>query len=559
MSPSRFRRLLGALKDQASIGLAKSDLDVSIVKATRHEEFPPEEKYIHEILHQTCYSRAHVSASVSGLSRRLNKTRNWTVALKTLLLIQRLLSEGGPVYEEEIFFAKRRGTHLLNMSDFLDSSGSKSWAYSAFVRTYALYLDERLEYKMQGWRGKQRFSGFGEDGQETGGCQDRAPVKATVPPQEMKNDQLFSKLQRLHQLLERFLACRPTGRAKNNLVVFVALYPIVNESFQMYYEMTDIMAILIDRFLEVVVPDCIRIYEMFSRVRKQLEELNEFYSWCKTVGVGRSSEYPEVEQISQKKLELMSEFVRDQMALTQDNRPTSVEPRNDRVQESEDPHEETKESTDSIRALPPPEGFAEPSIQEEKHDEENLELAVIEADLLNLGEDAVATQDHGDSFAMALFDGLGPSTSTSRWAAFDDNTSDWENTLVQSASRFSSQPAVSMGGGFDMLLLNGMYEQGAAAVRINYGSTSSVSIHPAGMPATLLPSAPPANTDPFAPSLRVAPPPYVQMSDLETKHRLLAQEQWLWQQFAQYGMQGQLGFQHLQANPYNMGGYMRSN
>ncbi|KAK4745141.1 hypothetical protein SAY87_011453 [Trapa incisa] len=566
MSPSRFRRLIGAVKDQTSIGLAKSNLDVAIVKATRHEELPAKERYILEVLYLTCYTRAHIRASVSRLSRRLNKTRNWTVALKTLVLIQRLLSEGGPAYEQEIFFATRRGTRLLNVSNFSDSSSSKSWAYSVFVRTYAFYLNERLEYKLQGRRVRQILSRFGEeDQQETGGYQDRAPVRATVPLQEMKIGQLFLKLQHLHRLLERFLACRPIGRAKNNLVVSMALYSIVKESFQMYDEMTDIMAILTDRFMEVDVPDCVRIYEMFSRVRKQLEELNAFYGWCKNVGVGRSFEYPEVEQITQKKLDLMDEFIRDQMALAQRSRDTSGDLKNGSVQKSKDPPEETKKDMNSIKALPPPEGFAGSSSKEEKHKEENmksLQIAVIEADLLNLGEDAVTTQeDHGDNLAMALFDGMGPSTSTSTstssCTALDDNTSDWESTLVQSVSRFSNQPTFSMGGGFDILLLNGMYEQGAAEARMNYGSTSSVAEMTAMVSLPAPPAAGgnglPANMDPFAPSFRVAPPSYVQMYDIETKQGLLAQEKWMWQQY------GQLGFSRLQVNPYNMGGHMRSN
>ncbi|RVW15650.1 putative clathrin assembly protein [Vitis vinifera] len=139
MAPSKIRRALGAVKDQTSIGLAKvgssnslADLDVAIVKATRHEEYPAEERHIREILSLTCYSRAFVSACVNTLARRLNKTKNWTVALKTLMLIHRLLADGDPSYEQEIFFSTRRGTRILNMSDFRDhSSQSNSWDYSA--------------------------------------------------------------------------------------------------------------------------------------------------------------------------------------------------------------------------------------------------------------------------------------------------------------------------------------------------------------------------------------------------------------------------------------------
>lgn len=233
MSPSTFRRAIGAVKDQTSIGLAKvgssaslADLDVAIVKATRHDEYPAEEKHIREILSLTCYSRAFISACVNTLSRRLSKTSSWTVALKTLVLIQRLLADGDPAYEQEIFFSTRQGTRLLNMSDFRDNSKSNSWDFSAFVRTYALYLDERLEYRMQNRRGRRSRFGFDEDEEEPRERErerdryrerdrdrdrDRdREIKAT-PLSEMKTEHLFSKMQHLQLLLERFLACRPTG------------------------------------------------------------------------------------------------------------------------------------------------------------------------------------------------------------------------------------------------------------------------------------------------------------------------------------------------------------
>ncbi|XP_034223756.1 putative clathrin assembly protein At1g03050 [Prunus dulcis] len=221
MTSSKFRRALGAVKDQTSIGLAKvgsstslADLDVAIVKASRHEEYPTEEKYIREILSLTCYSRAYISACVNTISRRLNKTKNWIVALKTLMLVQRLLSEGDPAYEQEIFFSTRRGTRFLNMSDFRDASTSNSWDYSAFVRTYALYLDERLEFRMQSRRGKRSAFGIDEeeDPQEPPhNYANQQSCPRATPVHEMKAEKLFSRMQHVQQLLERFLACRPTG------------------------------------------------------------------------------------------------------------------------------------------------------------------------------------------------------------------------------------------------------------------------------------------------------------------------------------------------------------
>ncbi|CAM8901401.1 unnamed protein product [Rhodiola kirilowii] len=604
--PSKLKKAIGAVKDNTSIGLAKvgsstsvSDLEVAVVKATRHVEYPAEEKHIREILSLTSYSRAYVSTCVSIIARRLNKTKNWTVALKTLMLIHRLLSEGDPSYEPEIFFATRRGTRLLNLSDFRDNSQSNSWDFSAFVRTYALYLDEKLEFRMQGRRGKrsafvadededylrENRSSPGRGGRENDHKHDRLQVAVRATPvREMKADQLFSRGHHLQQLLERVLACRPTGAAKVNRLVIVALYPIVKESFQVYYEITEIMSIMIDQFMEMQVPDCVKVHDSFARICKQFDELDGFYGWCKTVGIARSSEYPEVEKISQKKLDVMDEFIKDKSAMGGKDDHEEEEEKELVEEETKKPEEEVEEEEEDmhkIKALPPPEGFEEEKveIEEEEKVNESQSLAVVqeEADLLNLGADTPTTEQHADSLALALFDGLpktNPAASSApAWQAFATEEN-WEEALVQSASHLSNQP-VSLAGGFDMLLLDGMYQQQAVkAATMGAGATgsaSSVAIGSAGKPAMLALPAPPASSgsgaqqqpayvDPFAASLVVPPPAYVQMSEMEKKQKLLMDEQLMWQQYGRDQMQGHLAYHNVQTahqNPYNTGNYQQ--
>ncbi|KAG8368713.1 hypothetical protein BUALT_Bualt15G0074400 [Buddleja alternifolia] len=586
MAPSKFKKAIGAVKDQTSIGLAKvgtsaslSDLDVAIVKATRHEENPPDERYIREILNTTAYSRTFVNACINTIAKRLNKTKNWVVALKTLMVIHRLLAEGDLAYEQEIFFATRRGTRLLNMSDFRDtfSKSKNAWDYSAFVRTYALYLDEQLEFRMQGRRGKH--SGYGyhaeeEEGGGGGGANATAMVVRGTPVREMKIDAIFSRVHHFMQLLERFLACRPTGAAKDNRVVHVALYPIVKESFQLCYDITEIMGVLIDRFMQLEVPDMVKIHEIFSRVSKQYDELDAFYVWCKTIGIARSSEYPDVEKIPQKKLDMMDDYIREKSTLSQ-KKTRSVEPKPEPVEETQQPEPELEPELDmnAIKALPPPEGFIEENNKEEEEVKEEPKAETKKAqevgDLLNLGADAPSTQEQGDKLALALFDGGPiqnvPESTATPWEAFKESSStgDWELALVQSASHLSNQKA-SLPGGFNTLILDGMYQHGAtthavaSSGLVATGSASSVALGSAGKPAMLALPAPPTgdggsttgNSDPFAASLGVAPPPYVQMSEMEKKQRLLVEEQIMWQQYARDGMQGQVGLGNVQPNPY---------
>lgn len=350
--------------------------------------------------------------------------------------------------------------------------------------------------------------------------------------------------------------------------MMVAIYPIVKESFQIYYKIMEILGILTDRFMELEISDSIKVYDIFCHVSKQFDDLDNFYGWCKNVGISHSSGYPEVEKITQKKLNLMDDFIRNKSALAQTTKAITYEAKLDNEEESEGP-DDKEVDMNATKALPPPDDFVEDSTQEvieelikEEIKEEKIEK---EADLLNLGDDAQSLESHANQLALALFDvDGGVATNTSTLELFSDVTADWESALIQSASALSNKRK-NLAGGFDMMLLDGMYQQGvtnAAMSNTASGSASSVALGSAGRPGTLaLPAPPMANNsnvnlpivDPFAASSTVAPPPYVQISDMEKKQKLLMDEQLMWEQYAKDGMRGQLEL--AQPNSYNMGGY----
>ncbi|XP_031500279.1 putative clathrin assembly protein At1g03050 [Nymphaea colorata] len=552
MSQSKIKKALGLVKDRTSIGLAKvgmatitTDLEVAIVKATRHSSSPPDERHIREIITLTSYSRFHVGSAVSAIAKRIGKTRNWTVALKCLILVHRLLAEGDPSYEQEFTYATRRGTRLLNLSDFRDVSHSDSWDFSAFVRTYALYLDQRLESRM-----KAR--------------DDSLPPK---PFRELGTDKVFARIQSLQHILERFLATRPTGYAKQSRLIIISLYPVVQESFAVYNEITEMMSILIDRFTNLEVPQCVNVYETFSRVGKRLDELDSYYDWSKSVGIARSFEYPVIERVTPRKLQIMDDFICDKSA--------SFARRAQKIAEQE------TQSVLEIKALPAPgddqeKKFAE---EEEKIADEQAEVreetVLPEApkmekvpDLLDLTGDFTA-EENGDRLALALFSGEASSAPAAPLAEAINSAADWELALVESTSNLAAKKA-ELGGGFDVLMLDGLYDghlaNAASGQAASAGSASSMVMIPP-QPGLLALPAPPSgdgsssgtgigsiSSDPFAASTMVAPPPYVQMSDMEKKQVFMVQEQQMWNQYAKDGMQGQLALTQLQYNPYSTPG-----
>ncbi|KAL1557261.1 putative clathrin assembly protein [Salvia divinorum] len=609
MAPSTLRKAIGAVKDQTSIGIAKvasnlaPELEVAVVKATGHDNDPASEKYIREILQLTTYSHGYVSACVVLVSKRLGKTRDWIVALKCLMLIHRLLNEGGVVFQQELMYATRRGTRLLNLSDFRDEAHSNSWDHSAFVRTYALYLDQKLELmayerKQSGKEGEiTRYGGrddrynyresssrgrdydYGRDESNRGYDQDfnepnngmrrsrssgdmGESANYATPLREMALEKIFGKMGHMQRLLDRFLACRPTGLAKNERMILVALYAIVKESFKLYADVCEVLAVLLDKFFDMEHQDCIKAFDAYASSAKQIDELVGFYNWCKDTGVARSSEYPEVQKITDKLLETLDEFVMD--------KTKAMKSPERKVESHPTPQEEQVQDMNEVKALPPPGNITPPPPVEP----EPAKPAV--QDLVDLRE--VTADDQGNQLALTLFAGPVANNGNGSWEAFPSNgevevssawqnpaaeagKADWELALVESASHLCNQKA-AMGGGLDSLLLDGMYDQGVVqhhtnTTKMSGGSASSVALPGAGAsktPVLALPA--PDGTvqtfgkDPFAASLSIQPPAYVQMADMEKKQGLLAQEQMVWQQYSREGMQGQTSFAKIGTAAY---------
>ncbi|GAV82486.1 ANTH domain-containing protein [Cephalotus follicularis] len=602
MATSTIRKAIGAVKDQTSISIAKvagnvaPELEVLVVKATTHDKDPTDEKYIREIINLTSsYSREYTNACVVTISKRLSKTRDWIVALKALMLVHRLLVDGHPLFEEEIVHTTRRGMRVLNMSDFKDEAHSNSWDHSSFVRFYAMYLDEKVEFavyekKLGGGDGRfeerdDRFGmskhgqygesrddfdvGTGRKSRSYGDLNEsdnREPKRGVTPIREIRPERVLGRLDHLLRMLDRVLACRPTGLAKSSRLVNVALYLVVKESFRLYVEICEALGVLLDRFMEMKYGDCVKGFDVYVRAAKMIDELVGFYGWCKDAGIARSSEFPEVQRITDKLLGTLEGFLKE-MA----NKPRS--PEGTREEKPPIKEENPEPDMNTIKALPPPENYSAPA-QPAREPQQPKPHPQQTDDLVNIRDDAVSAEERGNKLALALFSGQSSANTNGSWEAFpshgepevtsawqtpaaESGKADWELALAESASNLSKQKA-TMAGGFDSLLLNGMYDQGAVRQHVSTsqlggGSASSVVLPGLGnsyTPVLALPAPdgtvqPVGNQDPFAASLTVPPPSYVQIADMEKKQHLLVQEQQVWQQYGRDGMQGQVALTKL--------------
>ncbi|KAL8244517.1 hypothetical protein R6Q59_010775 [Mikania micrantha] len=238
----------------------------------------------------------------------------------------------------------------------------------------------------------------------------------------MKPERIFGKMGHLQRLLDRILSCRPTRLARNNRLVLVALYPVVQESFKLYADICEVLAILLDRFFDMDYHDCVKAFEPYANAAKQTNELVGFYNWCKDMGISRFLDYPKVQKINAKLLETLEEFVRDRAKAI--NSP-----------------EKKPEVVKQLRHCP------------------------------------AANKTNGN---WEAFGSNGEPEVTPAWQnlAAEPGKADWELALVETTSILEKQKA-AMGGGLDPLLLNGMYDQGmvrqhVSTSQLSGGSASSV-------------------------------------------------------------------------------------
>ncbi|KAK3134921.1 hypothetical protein QOZ80_5BG0412470 [Eleusine coracana subsp. coracana] len=501
-----WRKAYGAIKDTTTVSLANlnsdfKDLDVAIVKATNHVECPPKERHLRKIVAATSIARprADVAYCIHALARRLAKTRNWIVAMKTLVVIHRLLREGDPTFREELLNFTQRG-RILQLSNFKDDSSPIAWDCSAWVRTYGLFLEERLEcfrvlkYDVEA----ERLSKQGQ-----------GPEKGHSRTRELDSQDLLDQLPALQQLLYRLVGCRPEGAANNNYLVQYALALVLKESFKIYCAINDGIINLVDKFFEMPRHEALKALDIYRRAGQQAGNLSDFYENCRGLELARNFQFPTLREPPQTFLATMEEYVREAPRMVPVREPLEFSERLLLTYKPEEAEEIPEPAPVEEEKAPADEPMPEPPVTEAVTPPPKTEVADT-GDLLGLNDPSpsVSAIEENNALALAIVT-TDASASTTGTTALQDKGFDptgWELALVTTPSTTTAAADSQLGGGFDKLILDSLYDEGA------YRQRQQQQLYGSAAPNPFM------TNDPFAVSNQVAPPPSVQMAAMSQQH-----------------------------------------
>jgi len=267
------RKAVGALKDVASVGFANmngriTDIDVAVVKATRHNEIPPSEKHV--LIAVTATNDRSLRRYLRRtIEERLRRTKNWMVAVKTLTLIHRLIRDALPTFADEEMRHSSDTTPLMAVSHtFEDSSSPLALEFSFWVRSYSFYLSQSLRCKRIVNHGI-----FVENQSKT--------------PKIFETVQLLEDLRSLQQLLDCLLDCTPPreGPVAFNPLIHYALDLIVKECPEIYATINVRICKLLSLFFEMPSGKAVAFVDIYKRILQQYDKLSDFYDACSRMGI----------------------------------------------------------------------------------------------------------------------------------------------------------------------------------------------------------------------------------------------------------------------------------
>ncbi|GMJ13357.1 hypothetical protein like AT1G25240 [Hibiscus trionum] len=281
-----WKRVVGAIKDKNSIvvvyvsgrnSFRNSDLEAAIIKATSHDEYHIDKRNVRVVFSWIRASPVSLGPIIWALSRRMEKTRSWVVAIKGLMLMHGVFHCNVPV----VRMIQRLPFDLSTFSDG-HSKPSKSWGFNSIIREYFAFLDQKAAISFEQDNGKNN---------------------------SREGDEQLLRLQKWQSLLDLLLQIKPRAENMKVRLILEAMDCVIIEIFDVYGIICSEIAKVSLRIYSISKHEAPLALKVLKKATKQGEELSLFFEFCKEYGVQNACEFPTVTRIPEQDLEELKSII----------------------------------------------------------------------------------------------------------------------------------------------------------------------------------------------------------------------------------------------------------
>ncbi|KAG8382648.1 hypothetical protein BUALT_Bualt05G0099200 [Buddleja alternifolia] len=283
-----WKRASAVFKDQNSIWLANfsrrtalrhPDIEKSVIRATSHHHF----SFDHRDVDRVCeWLRISPSTNLKpilwSISNRIEKSRSWIVALKGLYLMHNVANSRIPC-------VKKIGRLPFDLSNFNDghTPQAKTWPFSAFIRAYYTFLDQKstLIFQHSEEKGSDGFSIMQE----------------------------LVLLQKLQALIDLLMQMKPQLRAASDPLILDVMDGIIIEIYDIYSRICRGIAIVLMNIYSGGKAEATMALNVVQKATQQGEELSYYFEFCQEIGVVNASEFPVVDRIPEEGIHELEQII----------------------------------------------------------------------------------------------------------------------------------------------------------------------------------------------------------------------------------------------------------
>ncbi|XP_047333361.1 putative clathrin assembly protein At1g25240 [Impatiens glandulifera] len=271
-----WKRASRAIKDQNSIIIAKFTprsslrnpaIESAVIKATSHNEFHIDYRNSDRVFRWIRISPgSHLRPFAWALCIRMEKTRDWVVALKGLILMHGVMCCRVPIVQ-------KIGRLPFDLSTFCDEhlSPDEARPYNIFVRDYYAFLDQKSAF----------FFSFIND-------------EANERTKERKVMFELIRLQKLQILLDMLLQIKPESVQYVRVLILEAMDCVIIEIFDIYSKICTGIAKVLPTIDITNRSECLISLKLLQKATEQGQNLTNYFDFCRKIGVMNASEKPQI-------------------------------------------------------------------------------------------------------------------------------------------------------------------------------------------------------------------------------------------------------------------------